>query len=329
MSRRRHGFIIALGLSAHGLIAEPGSAREPAAGPDIVDEPGATADAAVVAKAEAYASAAYEAYLRKEYAQAVVLYEQALSEAPNAALVLYNIARIYDVGLHSRGLAIDYYHRFIAAPGATPEHILSARARIAELEIAERAAVNQTIAAQPAPPSEPTLPSDPGKREALAATTPTELSVPAVEIERMAVAPASNPPIFTPPEKGAWSSREIAALAVGGAGAASLGLGIGFLLSARAKSDIWKRDCDGNSCSTQRAVDAAQSASRQVAIGTAGLFAGGALLGLGGVFWLVDFSSAKPVEGSAASSSRSLSSSLSLSPVVGNSEISAALSGHF
>jgi tetratricopeptide (TPR) repeat protein len=285
MRCRQPAVIAALTLSALWLQTEPGQAQPP------------VADAAVVARAEAYASAAFEAYQRKEYVQAVALYEQALSVAPNAALVLYNIARIYDVGLRSRGLAIDYYHRFIAAPGAAPEQILSAGRRIAELEAAERAAVQQTLALE-------------AMQQREAATR--EAAVPA--------APRLAQPPLPAPEQPAWTTREVAALAAGGVGIASVGVGVGYWLSARAKRDIWKRDCDGNACSTERAVDAAETASRQVAIGTAGLVAGGALMALGGVLWFVDFSSGKLADGPSA---------WSLSPVVGPSELSAAFSGRF
>jgi len=308
MRRRQPALIAALALSALWFQTEPGQAQQP------------EADAAVVARAEAHASAAYEAYQRKEYVQAVALYEQALSVAPNAALVLYNIARIYDVGLHSRGLAIDYYHRFIAAPGAAPEHILNARARIAELEAAERAAVNQTLALEAVQQREAGQQREVATEEGNVPAAPTEAPVPAA-LERTPVVPSLAPPPSLPAStEAAWTSQEVAALAVGGVGIASLGVGVGYLLSARAKSDIWKRDCDGNACSTQRAVDAAETASTQVTIGTAGLVAGGALLALGGVFWFVDFSSGKPGEGP---------SSWSVSPVVGRSEVSAAFSGRF
>lgn len=314
MRRRHPGLAAALALSALSFRAGLAHAQQPVAGADIVSEPGAPADAAVVARAEAYASAAYEAYQRKEYVQAVALYEQALSEAPDAALVLYNIARIYDVGLHSRGLAIDYYHRFIAAPGAAPEHILNARARIAELEAAERAAVTQTLAlkalqSEGAPP-ETALPS--GAAEVAAPEPPAVAS-------SLALSSLPAPPSPAPAEA-TWTAQHVAALAVGGVGVASLGVGVGYLLSARAKSDVWKRDCDGNACSTQRAVDAAERASRQVTLGTAGLAAGGALLALGGVLWFVDFSSGEPAESPSA---------LSWAPVVGRSEISAAFRGRF
>jgi hypothetical protein len=313
MRRRHPGLIAALALCALELQTGPVPAQQPVAGA-VVDEKGAPVDAAVVARAEAYASAAFEAYQRKEYVQAVALYEQALSVAPNAALVLYNIARIYDVGLHSRGLAIDYYHRFIAAPGAAPEHILNARARIAELEAAERAAVNQTIAMKAA--EQPEAARRDGSVPPPAPEPSAGPLLPVVTVS------AATPP---PPRDAAWTSQQVAALGIGGVGVASLGVGVAYLLSARGKSDLWKRDCDGNACSTQRAVDAAQSASRQVTIGSAGLAAGGALVALGGVLWFVDFSGGtfsgeKATEGPSA---------WSLSPVVGRSEVSAAVSGRF
>lgn len=319
MLRRHQGFIMALALFAHCVEAEPAHAQEPA---QEGGEANATApDAALVARAEAYASAACEAYSRKEYVQAVALYEQALSAAPNAALVLYNIARIYDVGLHSRGLAIDYYHRFMTAPNAAPEQIMNARARIAELEAAERAAVAEAIAAEARTRATTSAVQHAEPPTRGAPTPPSAVALsPAPPIERPPIVPAPIPRVPPASNEAAWSSREVAAIAVGGAGVASVGVGIGFLLSARAKSDIWKPGCDGNACNSQRAVNAAESASRQVAIGTTALIAGGALLAVGGVLGLVNFSGEKPAAGASA---------WGLSPVVGRSEISAALSGRF
>jgi hypothetical protein len=317
MSRRRPTLALILGLSALGALAGPAAAQELAPTDDAGGQR-APAEASGIAAAESHASAAFDAYVRKDYAKAVALYEQALAVAPNAALVLYNIARIYDVGLRSRGLAIDYYHRFIAAPGAPPAYILNARARIAELEVAERAAVNHTLVAGA------TAFDEPEPRAAGPAALPAQPEAPASALAPLPVAsPLSSPP--PPPlDQNPWTSRELAALAVGGAGVVSVGVGIGFLLSARAKSDVWKRDCNGNECSTQRAVDAAESASKQVAIGTAGLFAGGALLALGGVLWFVDFSSGTPADSSVATAS-----SWSLAPAVSGSELGAAFSTRF
>jgi hypothetical protein len=61
-----------------------------------------------------------------------------------------------------------------------------------------------------------------------------------------------------------------------------------------------------------------------VAIGTAGLFAGGALLALGGVLWFVDFSGGTPADSSVAAAS-----SWSLAPALSGSELGAAFSTRF
>jgi tetratricopeptide (TPR) repeat protein len=316
MIRGRQRLTIALGLCTCWLQSAQGYAQQTVPSADAIDEKIDTGVGSLVDKAEAYAAAAFEAYARKEYVQAVVLYERAHALAPNAALIIYNIARIYDLALQSRGLAIDYYQRFVAAPGAAPDHIRVARRRIAELEAAERAAVNQAIQASAQQSASDTEEID----AAAASPAPTAFASLPPAGDPMPIAPTLNGPIMTPRPEGPWTTRELAAVAVGGVGLASVGVGVGFVLSARSKSDTWKRDCKGNDCSTQRAVDAAEAAARQADIGTAGLLAGGTLMVLGGVLWFVDFSSTKPGDAS---------SSWSLLPQVSKSEISGAISGRF
>src|SRR5688500_1131432 len=100
---------IAMGAAVCGLRSPHARAESAAVAVSALD----------VARAEQYAADAFDAYGRKAYAEAIALYERAYSIAPNGDVILYNIARIYDVGLHSRSLAIDYYRRYTAAPGAT------------------------------------------------------------------------------------------------------------------------------------------------------------------------------------------------------------------
>src|SRR5690606_6622437 len=98
-----------------------------------------------------YAARAFDAYKRKDYQSAIALYQKALEAAPSAD-ILYNIARIYDLGLRDRALAISFYSRYVNDPGAVPNRIEVATKRLAELRAAELAAV--------APPSvEPAAPT--------------------------------------------------------------------------------------------------------------------------------------------------------------------------
>jgi hypothetical protein len=62
-------------------------------------------------------------------------------------------------------------------------------------------------------------------------------------------------------------------------------VGIGFGVSAYAERDTWRSMCNGNSCSSQSAVDAARSASRQADVATVALASGGGLLALAAGFW--------------------------------------------
>jgi hypothetical protein len=282
------------GLCFHAANAGAQQASENAAPPSISSAPGAE-----VVQSEQYAALAFQAYVRKDYAEALLLYERAYKAAPNADIVLYNMARIYDVGLESRRLAIEHYRRYLAAPGATPDRISIARQRIAGLEAAERAAAAEFAATD-------------------TALAPSPLPSPAPAAASAVAAPAASAGAPLAVEANAWTFREIAALALGGIGAAGMGVGIGFGLSARAKRDIWQGACDGNVCTSQRGVDAAESAARQARIATAAFVAGSALVGLGATLWLVHFSTESPND-----------VALSLSPLVSDSEVGGAITGRF
>ena len=64
-----------------------------------------------IARAEAFATEAFEAYERKEYEQAVALYRKALEASPSADII-YNLARIYDSKLKDRQRAVEFYRRY-------------------------------------------------------------------------------------------------------------------------------------------------------------------------------------------------------------------------
>jgi tetratricopeptide (TPR) repeat protein len=86
-----------------------------------------------VLEAEHLASQAFDAYEHKEYQQAIELYEKALAAASSAD-ILYNIARVYDVGLHDGPRATEYYRRYLAEPKAQAPRRQLAQQRIAVLQ---------------------------------------------------------------------------------------------------------------------------------------------------------------------------------------------------
>jgi len=215
------------------------------------DAAGDAARAPNVAEAEHYAEQAFDAYSRKEYGRALELYQSALAAAKSAD-ILYNIARVYDVGLHEDAHAIEYYRRYLAEPKAQPSRSQLAERRISELEAAEQAAL---------PESAP-----------LAAPTPT--SVPGE---------AALPP--APLASSGWSWSETTAAVLASTGVVALGVGTGFGVAAYSQRDEWKQGCDGNHCTTQSSVDAAHSAARLANVATVALAAGGGLLAGGAAFW--------------------------------------------
>jgi tetratricopeptide (TPR) repeat protein len=107
--------------------------------PALAEDNGDAAGASDVQLAEQRAAQAFEAYQNKEYSTSVALYLEAFKSAPSADL-LYNIARIYDAKLGDRQLAITFYRKYIADPGAVAERIKRANERLVELREAEAAA---------------------------------------------------------------------------------------------------------------------------------------------------------------------------------------------
>jgi tetratricopeptide (TPR) repeat protein len=238
----------ALLATSHGLAADAADAAGP-------NPPAASASELAsghdVAEAERLAGAAFAAYEQQQYARAIELYEQAWSAAPSAD-ISFNIARVYDRGLKDPGRARDYYRRYVADPNAVPH-----RRRIAELRLAEL----QVTPAETEP------------------TTPVLAEPPATTLTGSATAPLQVAPTSL------WTPRKLTALVLGGAGVSALGLGLGFALSAQGERNEWQQDCDGNACTSQRAVDAARSAGRKADIATVALASGAGLLGIGAALW--------------------------------------------
>jgi hypothetical protein len=266
-------------LAAAGLLFSSGAWASP--------EPEAKATPPDVAQAELSAAQAYEAFQRKDYASAVALYQAAFEAAPSAD-ALFNIARVYDLGLRDRSLAITFYRRYVSDPGATPERIQRANERLTELREAEVA----ELTTRPAPP--PLAQPAPAPPEPLAA-------------------PAS-PEQDTGAE---WSASKTAALATGAAGAVALGVGVGFGISLLSTAERANRECDGNDCRSQRGVDAARAAARDARWATWGLAVGGSLLAGATLIWLLEPDASPAAE----------PAHVKLSPIAGASELGLALAG--
>lgn len=275
---QRHARILLLALGIAGLPS-----REALAEPNTRE-----ARAPDVASAERYAALAFDAYRQRDFASAVSLYARALAAAPSAD-ILYNIARVYDLGLHDRHFAIQYYEAFVREPQAAPKRLDVARQRLFELHAAERASLSDDsdVIARDFPMDEPT-------------TAP--------------LSPAA------PHDNHSLSALEVTAISLGTAGLVGVGVGVGFGLSARSETDAWKRACEGNACSSQRGVDAAESASRRATIATLGFGVGGGLLAVAMVLWLVDS------DGDAEASELS---TLQVSPAADGSGLAGVFCGHF
>jgi tetratricopeptide (TPR) repeat protein len=226
---------------------------------------GSEADAEV-ALAEKKAAQAFEAYQAKRFAEAVGLYLEAHRAAPNAD-ILYNVARIYDAKLGDRPLAISFYRRYIADPGAVADRIQVANERLITLREAELAVAR----AAPATDAPPATPSD-GSGSAASALEP------------------------------GWSTPEVIGAVMGITGVVAIGVGAGFGIAAMRETQTMHDLCEGNVCSEQRGIDAAESASDHATISTIGFVSGGALLAFGAAFhyWLGSEPSESPKQASDA-----------------------------
>jgi tetratricopeptide (TPR) repeat protein len=225
------------------------------------DLDGAEAEGAV-ALAEQKASRAFEAYQGKRFGEAVALYIEAYDASPNAD-ILYNVARIYDTKLGDRPLAISFYRRYIADPGAIADRIQLANERLVALREAELAV------------SRPAAPLAPSAAATVAAPAP--------------VASSHGP-----------SATDVAGVAMAAAGVVALGVGVGYGFAAMNEASTSRDLCERGVCSEQRGIDAADHAAKHALVSTIGFASGGALLALGAAcyFWLGGESSERPEQAS-------------------------------
>lgn len=219
-----------------------------------------------IAVAEAYAADAYEAYAGHDYETAVKLYEKALNAAPSAD-ILYNLARIHDRKLRHRSAAIGYYERYLNDTGADPARARDVQARLQVLreleDIAEHA--NRQVPAERASRTAP-------------APAPVEPAVQRVEPTTGQTARADGDP--------GMSGGQLSGVVVAALGLAGVGLGVGFGLAAKTDADEAHRLCDGNACSAQAGVDAAERADDRALASTIAFAAGGTLIAAGLGLWV-------------------------------------------
>jgi tetratricopeptide (TPR) repeat protein len=257
------------------------------------NEPEADPIAKTVAEAERYAAQAYAAYQKKDYAEAVALYQEALQAAPSAD-ALFNIARIYDLGLRDRPLAITFYRRYVSDPGATPERIKRTNQRLTELKDAELAETE----------------TDPSTHPVAAPV----VAAPAVAETLAAASWAADP---GREGDSAWSNWSIAALTSGAAGTVALSVGIGYAVALKSAAGRANHECDGNDCRSQSGVEAAQAAARYERVANLGLGIGGGLLAGAALMWLLEPDSPQA----------SRQAAVQLAPIAGASELGATLTG--
>jgi tetratricopeptide (TPR) repeat protein len=246
------------------------------------DEP--TPSGPAVERAEQRAAQAFQAYERKDYPAAVALYLEAYEASPSADM-LYNIARIYDTKLGDRPLAMTFYRRYIADPGAIADRIKLANARLVELREAELAVDTVDASATSGQPR--------------------------------AYGGASAAPA---PREPGWSTLRWAGVGVGAAGVIGVGVGAVFGIKAMSSASTADDFCEGNACTSQRGVDAANQASSDASIANVGFIAGGLLLATGTVMFIFG--------GDEEPESKRLGS-VNVLPTIDPSELGVAVSGRF
>ncbi len=219
----------------------------PASGADSALAPASVS--AGKAASDDLASQAYEAYSKRDFAQAVALYLRAHQASPLASSeILYNVAKIYDGKLNDPDLAVDFYRRFLRAPDADPDLVRRSTDRVnalrAEKETAQTGKPPVQVAVAFVPHEEPVR-DDPGRL------------------------------------------MRGAGLVVGGAGIVSMGIGAVFGLSAGSKNNEAKALCNGVECTSRRAITLTDEASSAATASTVLVVAGGVALAAGAALFFL------------------------------------------
>lgn len=272
-----------------------------------------------VERAEALAARAFEAYLHKDYAAAVDTYRRAYDVVP-APDIVFNLARIYDLGLHDPARAIEHYRRYVADPDADGARVELAWERLALLTATEQSPIERSaLRPQRREPSAPALETPRLDMRAIEPTPPAAgASRPVV---RDLVAPAaSKADAGADAEPVAWTPLRVGALVAGTVGLVGVGLGAGFGVAALSDAGTARQYCDGDLCRSQRGVDATHAAAKNADIATVSFALGGSLLGASvALFWL---DSDRRAAGGELGGARVV-------PVIAESELGVALSGRW
>lgn len=248
-------------------------------------------------QAETYAHKAFEAYHEKDYVNAVTLYRKAYDLLPTS-MILFNIARIYETGLRDRLLAMEFYRRYIADPGAEPDRIRTANTRIIALRQAEQAAEFEQ------------------SRQAAAATASTPVAA-APQASQSFLSPAAPPA-----EEDGWGALQIAGLSTALVGVASIAVGSFYGLAARSDRNDARPLCPDGPCRTPEGLELSESALRNATISTITLSTGGALVVAGIVLWILD-----PTGAEGAAPNAQQSANLRWSPSFDESMVGAHMRG--
>lgn len=223
-------------------------------------------DSSPVALSERRAAEAFQAYTEKNYALAVSLYLEAYAAAPSGS-ILYNVARIYDLKLGDRPLAMTFYRRYIADPGAQSELIVDANDRLRELREVEVTSSRLTDTG----PSAPLAAKAAAGRSALPLTHETPQQ-----------------------QRAHWSRLRWIGVAVGALGVAGMAVGGGFGLAAMSRASAANDWCQGNVCTSQQGVDALNAAHADATLSNVGFAAGGALFLTGWALFIAGAERASP-----------------------------------
>jgi len=221
--------------------------------------------------AEQLAEEAYQEHASGNDAEAIATYLRAY-ELSHAAAILFNVATIYDRKLSERGLAEDFYRRYLLTPDAEPELVRKANARLTALKREdedEAAAKHASIAVAqvPAPPA--ALPIAPEPERA----SPAPVKPPSADV----VAPVSS---------GSRTLRTTG-IVVGAFGVAGVGASMVLGVLAKAKNDDANAVCNGAACANGNGVTLASQAGSLATASTVSFVAGLALVGGGITMYLL------------------------------------------
>ncbi len=254
---RRSGAWVACASVATALTFQSAARPAFAAGDDKSSVPAsgvvdATAQA-TTPSAQQLADRAYELHAAGSYAAAIATYLKAY-EASNAAVILLNVATIYDRKLHERELATEYYRRYLRASDAEPDLVQKATERLTALK--------QATESVPEPPRK----AEAESRGALG-PTPTPVSASAAPVDTR---PPSHP-----------RAAATAGIVVGATGLLSIGASMILGLTAKARNDNANAVCNGAACSSSQGVRLAREAGSLATASTVTFVAGLGLTGGG------------------------------------------------